>query len=129
MKKLFTYFQINGFFGTRNLSWVTVRVAIHYFKDFRSSKPKMAKKSSLQTFPLHRFFNNAYHFLKILHKGNLLCRIIVYWSQAFFITSHKANIAFVKLFETSFSSDVIDSLLNFSCQSTATFASAQTQAF
>ena len=55
--------------------------------------------------------------------------IIVYWSQAFFITSHKANIAFVKLFETSFSSDVLDSLLNFSCQSTATFASAQTQTF
>ena len=89
----------------------------------------MAKKSSLQTFPLHRFVNNAYHFLKILHKGNGLCRNNSLLISSIFITSHKANIAFVKLFETSFSSDVLDSLLNFSCQSTATFASAQTQIF
>ena len=45
-----------------------MRVSIDYFKDFRPSKPGIAKQSSLQFFSFDLLVKGAYCAVKILNK-------------------------------------------------------------
>ena len=81
-----------------------------------------AKESSLKTFIINWFVKEADHIVKILHKyltGRV--ELTVYWSKTFFIISLKENIVFVKLFETPYGSDMLDSFREFQCLRTDTF--------
>ena len=49
----------------------------------------------------------------------------VSWSETIFIISLKENIVFIKLFETSFGSDILTSLTEFQRQGADTFGSTQ----
>ena len=87
----------------------------------------MTKKSSIQIFPINLFVKETYHVVKILHEYNKLRRITGYWYEAAFVISLKENIVFVKLFETSFVSNIIASFSEFQCHSTDTFGFFQLQ--
>ena len=49
--------------------------------------------------------------------------ITIYWFEIVFTVSIKENIVLVKLFETSFGSDILVSFTKFQCQGTETFGS------
>ena len=48
-------------------------------------------------------------------------RITAYWSETIFAISLKEDIAFVKLFETPFGSNILASFIGFQCQGTDVF--------
>ena len=52
-----------------------------------------------------------------------------YWSETIFIISHKENIVFVKLFKTSFGSNIIVTFNEFQCQGPDTFGFIWVQTF
>ena len=51
-----------------------MKVLIGYFRNFKSSQPRMAKESSLQLFPIDLFVQEAYRVMKILHNYDGLRR-------------------------------------------------------
>ena len=85
----------------------------------------MVKESSLQVFPIDLFVKGVYHVVKTL-KGCM--GIKIYWSEANFIVSPKENIVFVKLFDTSFGSNIL-ALFKLQFQGTDAFGSIQVETF
>ena len=86
----------------------------------------MVKESLLQIFPINLFVKGVYHVVKIL-KGCM--GIKIYWSEANFIVSPKENIVFVKLFDTSFGSNILALFTKLQFQGTDAFGSIQVEIF
>ena len=81
----------------------------------------MSKESLLQTFLFDLFVTGIYYVVRFFINITDCIGITCYWSKTIFVIYLMKNILFGKLFEKSFSSNILASFTKFECQGTDNF--------